>query len=322
MLTGNAGPKILVCCRTASPEERNHPGGGLPAAFPEERKLNIGVFGRDTIWSFKMRNRLLASCAIAAIALTGGLARAQAPQGQSAGQTSQTTSPAQTTEHSRGAEGAQRGAETAAPGRSAAEEKTNTNMGHRDKTERRADERSEQRDRPNEARRGEGGAEQRSERHEHFNDERGRREEGREQRSERQERFNDERGRRGEGREQRSERRERFDDERGRGGEEGFREERRYRAEREFDRDRDRRYQDRRYGDQSNERSFQDRRYGARAERYEGQGQLHISRRQRARVHDILVRRRVEPESIDFPVRIGARVPSYITSYRIPDERL
>ena len=82
----------------------------------------------------------------------------------------------------------------------------------------------------------------------------------------------------------------------------------------------DGRYQDRRYGDQSSERSFQDRRYGARAERYEGQGQLHISRRQRARVHDILVRRRVEPESIDFPVRIGARVPSYITSYRIPDE--
>jgi hypothetical protein len=47
---------------------------------------------------------------------------------------------------------------------------------------------------------------------------------------------------------------------------------------------------------------------------------LHISRRQRARVHDILVHRRVEPESIDFPVRIGARVPSYITSYRLPDE--
>jgi hypothetical protein len=173
-------------------------------------------------------------------------------------------------------------------------------MGRRDATERRADERSEQQDRSNEAR--------------------GARGEAREQRSERQDHFNDERGRRGEAREQRSERQDHFNDERGRRGEEGFREERRYRAERDFDRDRDRRYQDRRYGDQYNERSFQDRRYGARAERYEGQGQLHISRRQRARVHDILVRRRVEPESIDFPVRIGARVPSYITSYRLPDE--
>jgi hypothetical protein len=34
----------------------------------------------------------------------------------------------------------------------------------------------------------------------------------------------------------------------------------------------------------------------------------------------MLVRRRIGPESVDFPVRIGARIPSYITSYRLPDE--
>src|SRR5947209_1287228 len=264
-----------------------------------------------------MRNSFLASCAIAAIVLGGGFARAQTPQTQS-----QTQATPQATEHSRGAEGTQRQAEpTGTPGR-AAEERTNA--GQRQGTERRAEERSEQQDRFNEQRgRGEGRAEQRSERQEQSNEERGRRGEGRaEQRSERQERFNEERGRRGEGRaEQRSERRERFSDEQGRRGEQGFREERRLRTERDVDRDRDQRFQDRRYGDQYQERGFEDRRYGARAERYEGgQGQLHISRRQRARVHDILVRRRTETENVDFPVRVGARIPNYVTSYRLPDD--
>ena len=32
------------------------------------------------------------------------------------------------------------------------------------------------------------------------------------------------------------------------------------------------------------------------------------------------MRRRVEPVSIDFPLRIGARVPGYIASYELPDE--
>ncbi|MGY3506978.1 hypothetical protein ACVW16_000227 [Bradyrhizobium sp. USDA 4474] len=37
-------------------------------------------------------------------------------------------------------------------------------------------------------------------------------------------------------------------------------------------------------------------------------------------MHDILVRRHVEPAQIDFPIRIGARVPEYVTSYELPDE--
>jgi hypothetical protein len=28
----------------------------------------------------------------------------------------------------------------------------------------------------------------------------------------------------------------------------------------------------------------------------------------------------VEPVRVDFPLRIGARVPNYITSYELPDE--
>jgi hypothetical protein len=28
----------------------------------------------------------------------------------------------------------------------------------------------------------------------------------------------------------------------------------------------------------------------------------------------------VEPVSIDFPLRVGTRVPSYISSYELPDE--
>jgi hypothetical protein len=32
------------------------------------------------------------------------------------------------------------------------------------------------------------------------------------------------------------------------------------------------------------------------------------------------VRRRVEPASVDFPLRIGARVPDYVRSYDLPEE--
>ncbi len=267
-----------------------------------------------------MRNHLLASCAIAAIALGGGLAKAQSPQAQSP---STTNSPAQTTEHGRGADSAQRqGGSTASPGRTATEERSSGNMTRRDATERRADERSEPQDRSERSARAEGRAEQRFDRQEHANDERGRRgEERSERRTDRQDRFNDERARReGARAEQRSERRERFTDERSRRGDEGFREERRYRTDRDYDRDRERRIQDRRYGERFEERGFQDRRYGARAERYEGGSRLHISTRQRARLHDVLIRRRVEPASVDFPVRVGARIPNYITSYPLPEE--
>jgi hypothetical protein len=34
----------------------------------------------------------------------------------------------------------------------------------------------------------------------------------------------------------------------------------------------------------------------------------------------VLIRRRVEPASIDFPVRVGVHIPSYITSYPLPEE--
>ena len=195
-------------------------------------------------------------------------------------------------------------------------------MTRRDATERRADERSEPQDRSERSARAEGRAEQRFDRQEHANDERGRRgEERSERRTDRQDRFNDERARReGARAEQRSERRERFTDERSRRGDEGFREERRYRTDRDYDRDRERRIQDRRYGERFEDRGFQDRRYGARAERYEGGSRLHISTRQRARLHDVLIRRRVEPARVDFPVRVGARSPNYITSYPLPEE--
>jgi hypothetical protein len=77
----------------------------------------------------------------------------------------------------------------------------------------------------------------------------------------------------------------------------------------------------RRTGDRYEERRYEERRYGSRVDRgYGGPRNLQISRRQRARVHDILVSRRVEPAHVDFPVRIGARVPSYITSYQLPEE--
>jgi hypothetical protein len=197
-----------------------------------------------------MRYSLLTSCAIAAIALGGGLANAQAP--------TQAQPPGQTTEQNRPSEGSRRQGEPA--GKQPTEEKSNANTGRRDGAERRGDERSEGRDRLNY--------------------------------------------------------------ERGRSGEEGRREDRRYRTERDFDRDRSGRFEDRGYRERYEERrSFDDRRYGGRAERgYEGPRHLQISRRQRARVHDFLIRRRVDPVDVDFPVRVGARVPNYISSYELPDE--
>jgi hypothetical protein len=124
---------------------------------------------------------------------------------------------------------------------------------------------------------------------------------------------------RGEDRRYRSERDEgdrRFEE--GRRPEEGrrFGEGRRYdeRGDRFFD-------ERRRSGDRYEERGYGERRYGSRVDRaYTGPRNLQITRRQRARVHDILVGRRVEPAHVDFPIRIGARVPSYITSYQLPEE--
>jgi Protein of unknown function (DUF1236) len=168
--------------------------------------------------------------------------------------------------------------------------------------------------------------EERGERQERFSDERGRRGERErfgEERSRRgeQERFSEERGRRGEEERGRRGDHDRFSEERGRRGGDNWREERRYRTDREFDRDRGRRFEERRYGDRREEGRFEERRSGGTVGRaYEGSRNVHISRRERARVHDILVRRRVEPVNIDFPIRVGERVPTYITSYTLPEE--
>jgi len=95
---------------------------------------------------------------------------------------------------------------------------------------------------------------------------------------------------------------------------------RRYGEGRRYEERGDRFDERRRSGDRYDERRYEDRRYG-RAERgYSGPRHLQITGRQRARVHDILVRRRVEPARVDFPVRIGARVPAYVTSYELPEE--
>ena len=123
---------------------------------------------------------------------------------------------------------------------------------------------------------------------------------------------------RGDDRRYRSER-----DEGGRRFEEGRRQEegRRFGEGRRYDERGDRFDERRRTGDRYEERRYEERRYGSRVDRgYGGPRNLQISRRQRARVHDILVSRRVEPAHVDFPVRIGARVPSYVTSYQLPEE--
>jgi hypothetical protein len=96
---------------------------------------------------------------------------------------------------------------------------------------------------------------------------------------------------------------------------------RRYGEGRRYDERGDRFYERRRSGDRYDERRHEERRYGRSAERgYAGPRNLQITGRQRARVHDILVRRRVEPARVDFPIRIGARVPAYVTSYELPEE--
>lgn len=151
-----------------------------------------------------------------------------------------------------------------------------------------------------------------------------------------------ERDRRGE---ERSEGGDRSRDERRRAGDEGRRDERRNSTERDFEGTRGERFDDQRYGRRNDDRRLggryeerryedrgygrdEDRRYGrdedrryGRAERgYEGSRHMHISSRQRSRVHDVLVRRQVAPANIDFPVRIGARIPNYLTTYDLPDE--
>lgn len=75
-----------------------------------------------------------------------------------------------------------------------------------------------------------------------------------------------------------------------------------------------------RYGDRYEGRRYEERRYGHAERDYQGPRNLQVTRRQRARVRDILVRRHVEPAQVDFPVRVGARVPEYVTSYDLPDE--
>jgi hypothetical protein len=89
----------------------------------------------------------------------------------------------------------------------------------------------------------------------------------------------------------------------------------RYDERRRFD-ERERYDEGRRYGER-----YEERRYGSRMERgYAGPRNLQVTRRQRARVRDVIARRHVEPAHVDFPVRIGARVPDYVTSYDLPDE--
>jgi uncharacterized protein DUF1236 len=141
-----------------------------------------------------------------------------------------------------------------------------------------------------------------------------------------------ERERRGEERSEGN--RDRFDDRRRSAGDEGRREERGNSNERDYERNRSGRFDDQRYGGRYEdrhmggryeERGYEGRRYedrrNGRAERgYEGPRHLQISRRQRSRVHDVLVRRQVAPANIDFPVRIGARIPNYLTTYDLPDE--
>jgi hypothetical protein len=262
-----------------------------------------------------MRYTLLTSCAVAAITLGVGLAKAQAPtqnQGAAATQAQgsvQNQTPGQTREQGR-AEGQQRQREpTTSPGKQAGDERSRGDSERHDAGERRED-RSESRERSNEDR-------GRRAEQDRFNDERGRRVDQRfnEERGRRgeQERFSQERGRRGD--------HERFSEERGRRGDEGWREERRYRTDREFDRDGSRRFDERRYGDRREEWRLEDRRSGGTVGRsYDNSRNVHISGRQRARVHSILVQRRVEPVNVDFPLRVGAHVPNYIRSYELPEE--
>jgi hypothetical protein len=257
-----------------------------------------------------MRCTLLASCAVAAITFGMGSAGAQAPaQNQGTVQT-QAQGTGQTTEQGRSDASQRQREQTTSPGRQTGDDRSSANMGRREAGERR-DERSERQERSSNEERGRRGE------HERFSEERGRRgdhERFSEERGRRgdHDRFSEERGRRGEY--------DRFNEDRGHRGSEGWREERRYRTERDFDRDR--RYSDdRRYGDRREQWRYEDRRSGGTVGRaYDGSRNTQISRRQRARVHELLVRRRVEPVNVDFPLRIGARVPSYITSYNLPQE--
>ena len=241
-----------------------------------------------------MRCTLLASCAVAAITFGMAPASAQAP-GQTQGTVqTQAQGSGQTTEQGRSDASQRQREQTTSPGRQTGDDRSSANMGRREAGDRR-DERSERQERSHDGRRGD---------HERFGEERGRRGD--------HERFSEERGRRGEY--------DRSNEDRGRRGSEGWREERRYRTERDFDRDR--RYSDdRRYGDRREQWRYEDRSSGGTVGRaYDGSRNTQISRRQRARVHELLVRRRVEPVNVDFPLRVGARVPSYITSYNLPQE--
>jgi len=105
-----------------------------------------------------------------------------------------------------------------------------------------------------------------------------------------------------------------------------------YRSDRDYNRD-DRRFEDRgryegreRFGDRYEERGrygerrSYDRRYGRLERGYEDRSDYRITRRQRARIHDVLVQRRVQPANIDFPIRIGEQIPSYVELYDLPQE--
>ena len=121
---------------------------------------------------------------------------------------------------------------------------------------------------------------------------------------------------------------------RGEANNEGYRDQERFdrsnRGERDFDQNRNGRDY-RRYEGRSEERDYgrryQQRDYDqGRSTRYEGRNDarasIDISRRQRSRVRDVLVRRQVEPAHLDFRVRVGARIPSYVTAYDLPQEVL
>ena len=96
-----------------------------------------------------------------------------------------------------------------------------------------------------------------------------------------------------------------------------YRDDRDDRRERYGDRDR---YEDRaRYGERY-DRRYDDRRYGRVDRSYGERRDVYLSRRARSHVRDVLVHRRVQPANIDFPIRIGARIPAYIESYDLPQE--
>jgi hypothetical protein len=90
-------------------------------------------------------------------------------------------------------------------------------------------------------------------------------------------------------------------------GEEG-----RYRYGRDYDRDR---YYGGRY-----QGGYEERRYGERYGRGYGEREFRIGRGERSRIYGELIHRHYRPADIDFPVRVGVRVPSNVYLYEVPED--